>query len=82
MNIIEFDHVVYFVLNFFIKNYIECRVFIKFVFNNKFEPIREKYANYQKTSDLLTKLIETKVSLLGVVALWGDCTLIPAYWGS
>ena len=27
-------------------------------------------------SDLL------KVSLLGVVALWGDCTLIPADWGS
>ena len=23
-----------------------------------------------------------KVSLLGVVALWGDCTFIPADWGS
>ncbi len=26
--------------------------------------------------------VENKVSLLGVVALWGDCTFIPADWGS
>ena len=25
---------------------------------------------------------ETKVSLLGVDSLWGDCTFIPADWGS
>jgi hypothetical protein len=24
----------------------------------------------------------TKVSLLGVVAIWGDCTFIPADWGT
>ena len=26
--------------------------------------------------------ITTKVSLLGVDSLWGDCTFIPADWGS
>ena len=26
--------------------------------------------------------VDPKVSLLGVVALWGDCKFIPADWGS
>ena len=26
----------------------------------------------------LNRYLDTKVSLLGVVALWGDCTFIPA----
>ena len=29
-----------------------------------------------------TAYVRPKVSLLGVVELWGDCTFIPADWGS
>ena len=36
----------------------------------------ELRVQYEKTTN------SVKVSLLGVDSLWGDCTFIPANWGS
>jgi short-subunit dehydrogenase involved in D-alanine esterification of teichoic acids len=39
-------------------------------------------AGMMHTENLQKLTGNIKVSLLGVVALWGDCTFIPADWGS
>ena len=35
-----------------------------------------------KTMNYFNPVTSTKVSLVGVDSLWGDCTFIPADWGS
>ena len=45
----------------------------------------EQDRNYQKVRPgaFKSRFLEgAKVSLLGVDSLWGDCTFIPADWGS
>ena len=37
---------------------------------------------YGKMNKAMVARLTGKVSLLGVDSLWGDCTFIPADWGS
>ena len=59
--------------------------------NVKFESVNENDAIIARIKEFIPNLFglifayfigKVKVSLLGVVALWGDCTFIPAYWGN
>ena len=44
--------------------------------------LRIRETNSLLSSILCCPCLSPKVSLLGVDSLWGDCTFIPADWGS
>ena len=53
--------------------------------NRGSSPEEESIINQQSPDHISKKddaIIPNKVSLLGVDSLWGDCTFIPADWGS
>ena len=44
--------------------------------------VRENFHSVSDFSEIIWKIENFKVSLIGVDSLWGDHTIIPADWGS